>query len=538
MKIREALLYAAVVGLVFAMPAWADEPTPGKAPPPEKLGIVHFSNSCAPAVQAEFDRAIALLHSFWTRSAIQAFNAVLAKDPECAIAYWGMAMSIQGNPLVAIAPSPKQVEDANAALAKARAIGAKTERERDYLAAIGIVYKDVATTSLRERNRAYAEAMERLAARYPEDSEATIFYALALDMNVDLADKTYANQLKAAALLEKAFTAQPDHPGVAHYLIHSYDYPPIADKGVGAARRYSSIAPSNAHALHMPSHIFTRVGSWRDSAETNERSAAAAARDGEWDDQRHALDYAEYAYLQMGQDANADRVLAELVAMGDKMVNPQRPASPYAMAATPARYALERGAWADAAKLEVHPTSIAYAEAITRYARALGLALSGNPEGAKAEVERLKDLRRALDSANNTYWAEQVEVQVLAASAWIAMAQENPSVALKLMRASADLEDSMEKHIVTPGPVLPARELLGDMLRAANQPASALAAYEASAKREPNRFRGLYGAAMAANAGGDHAKATAYFAKLRDLSTGADPGRPEIVVARNYVAQK
>ncbi len=538
MNIRALTLQAAVVGLAFSVSAGAhDEPVAGKAPP-EKLGTVHFANSCAPDVQVEFDRGVALLHSFWTRSAVQSFNAVVAKDPQCAIAYWGIAMSLQGNPLTGNAPSPKQAEDANAALAKARAIGAKTERERDYLAAIELVYKDVATTSLRERNKAYAEAMERLAARYPEDSEATIFYALALDMNVDLADKTYANQLKAAAILEKMFTVQPDHPGVAHYLIHSYDYPPIADKGVDAAKRYSGIAPSNAHALHMPSHIFTRVGSWRDSAATNELSAAAAARDGDWDEQRHALDYAEYAYLQMGQDASAAKVLAEVAAMGDKIVNPLRPASPYAMAAMPARYALERGAWTDAAKLEVRETKLAYAEAITHFARALGMALSGNPAGAKAEIDRLKELRRALDAANNTYWAEQVEVQALAASAWVALAEGNPKTALKLMGASADLEDSMEKHIVTPGPVLPARELLGDMLLATNQPVSALAAYEASAKREPNRFRGLYGAALAANAGGDQVKAAAYFAKLRDLATSAEPGRPEVVVARNYVAQK
>ena len=504
--------------------------------PPEQLGKVNFATSCAPAVGQRYARAMALLHSFWANDAIKEFNAVLQQDPACAIAYWGIAVAMQQNPLTGQEPNPKATQDALGGLEKARAIGAKTERERDYLAAIELIYKDADKIAFPSRRLAYEKAMEALAQRYPNDPEAAIFHALALQMTALLTDKTYASQLKSAAILERIAKQQPEHPGVVHYLVHAYDYPAIAERGIPAARLYAKIAPNHPHALHMPSHIYTRLGMWQDSIESNRRSVAAARDEGNGQEQAHAMDYLVHAHLQMGQDAEAKRIVSEIGSI--KGINPAIFIGHYGTAAMAARYALERRAWNDAIALTPRPTKFMFPDAITHFARGLGYARTGNVVAAKAEESTLARLRDELAGQKNTYWSSQTEVQRLAVAGWTAFAEGNRDEALKSMRAAADLEDSMEKHIVTPSPVVPARELLGDMLLEVGRPSEALQAFEASAQREPNRLRGLYGSARAAALAGDPAKAKSYYAKLVALTEKSDGARPELQQARAYLAQR
>ena len=501
---------------------------------PEKLGTVHFATSCDPAVQEQFDRSMALLHSFWTKEAIEGFSGVLQHDPSCAIALWGIAMSFQQNPLTAQEPNPKAVQDALVALNRAKAMGAKTAREQDYIAAIDLIYRDADKTDFRSRRLAYEKAMEELARRYPDDAEAQIFYALSLNMTAPLTDKTYANQLRAAAILEKVLQQRSDHPGVAHYLVHSYDYPSIAERGLVAARHYMQLAPNHPHALHMPSHIFTRLGMWQESISSNLRSAAAAKAEGNGQEQAHAIDYLVLAYLQIGQEAAAKRVVEESATIAP---NPAIFIGPYGLAAMPARYVVERRAWSEATQLTPRPSKFPFTEALTHFARGLGFARLGDVAAALQEEAALAQARDTLLAQKNTYWANQVEVQRLAVAAWAAFSEARREEALTMMRASADLEDTMEKHIVTPSPIVPARELLGEMLLEANKPADALAAFEAAASREPNRFRGLYGAAKAAAALGDRGKASAYYTKLIALEQMADTPRPEWSEARAYIGQ-
>ena len=357
----------------------------------------------------------------------------------------------------------------------------------------------------------------KLAATYPDDVEATILYALTVSANHDLNDKTFARPLKAAGLLEPLFAAYPRHPAVAHYLIHSYDYPPIAHKGLEAAKRYAEVAPDASHAQHMPSHIFTRVGAWRESVASNQASVAAAKGDMRYIP--HGWDYMVYAYLQLADDAGADKVGAEARAIS-ALNNPYF-AEAFGIAAVPARLALERGRWAEAATLELHPTvseagwkRFPQAEAINAFARALGAARSGDAAGARREIERLNTLQQVLTERKLAYWAEQIEIQAKVATAWALYAEGKHEEALAAMRAAADHEDQTEKHVVVPGPIMPARELLGDMLMELGQPAEALPQYEASIAKEPNRFRGLYGAGLAAERAGDQARARAHFETL------------------------
>jgi hypothetical protein len=534
---RSSVIAALVLSLgAGAAPAHEGDADGPGAPARARLGKVHFANSCDPAVARDFDTSIALLHSFWVKEATEGFNVVLKHDPACAMAYWGIAMAAQGNPLTAQEPAPQAAQLALAGLDRAQAIGAKTGRERDYIAAVALLYRDADKTPFRARRLAYEKAMQALSQRYPQDTEAEIFYALSLDMTAELTDRTYANQLKAAAILERLSKAQPEHPGLAHYLIHSYDYPAIADRGVEAARRYAQVAPDNPHALHMPSHIFTRLGTWQDSIGTNRRSAAAAKSEGNGGEQAHAMDYMVHAYLQLARDADARRVVAE--GQSITTLNPASFVGYYGVAAMPARYAVERRAWKEAAALEPRESRWPFTTALTHFARGLGFARLGDADAARREADTLAAERDALKGQNNTYWANQVEVQRLAVVAWSALAQGARDEALREMRASADLEDSMEKHIVTPSPVVPARELLGDMLLELKRPAEALAAYEASAKREPNRLRGTYGAARAAELAGDAARAKSYYAKLAALMKDADPARPERAEATAYLARR
>jgi hypothetical protein len=526
-----------VLALGFAWPAVAaDDHDHGSAGrPPETLGKVSFPTSCDAKVQAQFERGVALLHSFWFAEGLKAFTAVTEQDPACAMAYWGIAMNRLLNPFNGEA-GPNFVKQGQAAIDKAKAAGAKTQRERDYIDAAALLYTDVGARRWSERAVAYERAMAQLVERYPTDVEAKIFYALALNFAADLNDQTYAKPLRAAQLLEPLLTAYPEHPGVAHFLIHSYDFPPLAEKGLAAARRYASIAPSAAHALHMPSHIFTRVGAWEDSVTTNRRSEDTARAEASGDEALHAIDYQVYAYLQMARDGDAKRAIER----GDDYSGRFtffRPAGPFGQSAVPARYALERGDWKAAAQLPLKPTKIAYANANVHFARALGAARSRDAAAAKEDIARLAQLRDDLTAAKSTYWAGQVDIQWQTASAWVALAEGRRDEALSLMRAAADKEGASEKAAISPGPILPSRELLGDMLLELGQPALALKEYEASQQREPNRFRGLYGAATAAVKSGDTAKAKTYYGKLAALAPrGAN--RPELQQARQYLAAK
>jgi len=536
---KAATIIAAVVATLCAtQSAFAHEgsSSPAVGKPPEQLGRVHFPTSCNPAVEKQFERAMALLHSFWANDAIKEFNAVLQQDPGCAIAYWGIAVAMQQNPLTGLEPNPKATQEALAGLEKARTIGAKTQRERDYLAAIELIYKDADSIVFPSRRLAYEKAMEALAQRYPNDPEAATFYALALQMTAQLTDKTYSNQLKSAAILEEIVKAQPEHPGVVHYLVHAYDYPAIADRGLSAARLYARIAPNHPHALHMPSHIYTRLGMWQDSIDANRGSAAAAKAEGNGTEQTHAMDYLVHAHLQLGQDAEAGRIVSE--ALSVTTINPAVFVGHYATAAMPARHVIERRAWNDAIALKPRPTRFLFPDAIIHFARGLGYARTGDIASAKAEEIELAKLVDQLARQKNAYWSKQTEVQQVAVGAFIALAQGNRDEALKSMQAAADLEDSMEKHIVTPSPVVPARELLGEMLLEIARPAEALQAFESSAQREPNRLRGLYGAARAAELSGNREKARMYYAKFVALTEKSDGARTELQRAKAYLAQR
>jgi tetratricopeptide (TPR) repeat protein len=507
----------------------------------EKLGKVNFPTSCSATLQPQFERALALLHSFWFPYAIKGFNDVAQADPSCGIAHWGAAVAWLGNPLAG-PPIARGLQEGSAAVARAKAAGAKTPREQDYIAAIEVLYKDHDKVDHKTRALAYEKAMEALAQRYPQDREAAIFYALALNITFDPADKTYRNQLKAAAILEKTFAEQSDHPGAAHYLIHSYDFPPIAQKGLDAARRYSKIAPSAPHALHMPSHIFTRVGYWQDSIDTNRLSAEAAKDElrqakleaGSYN-ALHAMDYIVYAALQLGKDKEAKAVVDEI--RGVEKIDAEQFAAAFAFAAIPTRYALERRQWADAAELVFHPQSLSWdkfpqAQSIVWFGRGLGAARGGQPAEATKSLAQLEALRDGMTAAKNAYWANQAEIQRLAVAGWIARAQGRNDEAVALLRQAADREDATEKHPVTPGSIQPAREMLAELLLDLGQAQQALAEFEASQKVDPNRLHGLAGAARAADRAGDRAKARKYAEQLVDLTRTGDTERPEVVQAK------
>jgi len=506
-------------------------PVFGQAQSKDQLGKVDLQNSCSPAVQESFQRAVAMLHSFRYAETEKAFREVLAQDPSCAIATWGVAAILMANPLASVGPPPQWAERAQAAIDQGRKIGARTQRERDYIEAVAAYYEDWANRPERTRQLNRARAFEALAARYPTDDEAQIFYALYLAATQSLADQTYKTYLTAAETLEKQFAKHPDHPGIAHYLIHSYDAPPIATQGLPAARRYASIAPAAPHALHMPSHIFTRVGAWAESAATNERAAVAAKQDRDADQQVHAMDYMTYAYLQLARDGDARRVIEETAAVTGFASH----AGPYGQAAIPARYAIERGDWKQAVTLEPRTSKFPYTAALTHFARALGAARSGDAVAAEKDVQELARVRDTLKAAKNEYWATEVEVSRLGAAAWTALALGKREEALGLMHSAADIEDKNEKHIVTPARIVPARELLGEMLLELKRPADALKEFEASHVREPERFRGYVGAAQAAAQSGDKAKAKRYFARLVELA-GQGTARPELAQARAFLA--
>jgi Tetratricopeptide repeat len=526
---RAAIFVSLLLGLLGTAPA-AQAHEDGASP--KKLGQVDFANSCAPDAQESFERGVAWLHSFAFIAGEQAFRDALDRDPTCAIATWGIATVLIGNTF-SVGPTPENARRALAAIDRGRAIGAKTERERAYIEAIAAYYDHFADRLQRARMLSLADAFEALAQRYGDDDEAQIFSALYLTASQSLADKSYARALKAAAILEAQFVKHPEHPGAAHYLIHSYDFPAIAHKGLPAALCYADIAPAASHALHMPSHIFTRVGLWRESIDTNARSIAAASAEKSFGEMLHAMDYMVYADLQLARDADADAVVKESLGFANAAV-----VSLYARAAIPARYAVERDQWSEAAALaEPADSKYAYTEAMTLFARAVGAARSGNPAAAEKDIVRLAAIAAALKTAKNDYWATEVEVQRLGAAAWTAFAAGKHDEALGLMRSAADMEEASEKSAISPGRILPARELLGDMLLESGHSDEALAAYEAALVNDPKRLRSLYGAGRAAEAAGNPDKARYYFSRTVEMAD-ANSSRPELIEARQYLAGK
>lgn len=527
------------IGFAAAISALGAQDHAHPATSADKLGAVHFATSCSAVAQPQFDHAMALLHSFEFARAVDAFGATLKTDPTCAMAEWGNALSRWTNPMTVAAKPVATLQRGREAVERANRLGPKTERERAYIDAVSKLFAAFETTSQPTRVAAYRDAMATVAAKYPDDTEATIFYALSLTAAASPGDKTYADQLKAGAILERLFAQQPNHPGLAHYIIHTYDVPPLAGRAVEAAGRYSKIAPSAPHALHMPSHTYTRVGYWQQSIDANVAAATAAKGEGATAEELHASDYMVYAYLQTGQDAAALRVLSSLPEIESRLdpdaIGGAAPGSGgiFALAAIPARYALERGDWAAAAKLTPRTTKVPYAEAMTYFARAIGGAHTGDTAVTRLAVDSLRAIQERLGKANEVYWAEQLRIQLLGATAWLAHGQGQTRDALDQMRAAADAEDRTEKGAVTPGPLAPARELLGEMLLRMKEPTLALVAFEATLAKEPDRFRALSGAAVAAERSGDQIKAKKYFARLaRVCERGDKSGRPELLAAR------
>ena len=515
----------------------------GHGAPADRLGSVTFPNTCADAVKPQVNRGVALLHSFWFDEAIRTFNDVAAKDPKCGISQWGVALAMWGN-VLATGPQPPGITAALAAIEKGRQMGTGSPREGDYLEAVAAFYNGAPEKDARTRKVAYEKAMETLAGKYPDDVDATIFYAMSLSGTQLPSDKTYANLLKAANLLDPLFAKMPDHPGLAHYIIHAYDVPPLAPRAIEAARAYAKIAPDAPHALHMPSHTFTRLGYWDESIETNIASAAAARKTKSLGDELHADDYLTYAYLQSGRDNEAKKVIEAANALAKSVPSTalgqgNLPAAPgggvgsYALTAMPARYALERGQWTEATMLTEIPGAAPNVQAMTFFARGLGYARGGGDLAkARAEVDRLDTALKAMIAANQTFDAEQIDIQRRAVSAWIKFAEGSKDAALAEMQEAAAMQDKTEKSAVSPGPIAPARELYAEMLLEAKKLPEALAAFEASAKQEPRRFRGVYGAAKTAKMLNDP-RAAKYYAELREIAAKADtPGRPELAEAR------
>jgi tetratricopeptide (TPR) repeat protein len=497
----------------------------------DQLGTVTFPTSCAPAVQDEFNRGVAMLHSYWFNYAGKTFRNVLAQDPACTIAYWGVALDLLGNTLSA-PPSAAAARSAWEALEKAATLPVKTDRERDWIDAARAYFRDFDKTPVETRLRNYNAAMEKVAKRYPDDFEAQVYYALTLQASAPKSDLTYANQALSAGMLEKLYAANPQHPGITHYLIHAYDFAPFAERGIPAARRYGALAPAVPHARHMPAHIYSMVGLWEDSIASNLSALEIQP------DYYHAADFTVYAHLQLAQDAKAAALIEKALATRPRGDRPPGVGDFTARAAMPARFVLERADWKGAAALPVTPSDYPQADALTRFTRGLGMVHTKDLRGARLEVDAIDALHAALLKAGDAYWADRVHEQSLALAAWIAQADGRKDEAIALMRKAADGEDGSIKHVAMENRLYPMRELLADLLLAAGQPEAALTAYARALKQTPNRYRGLYGAARAAEAAGDRQTAVSYYSGLMALAKAGDGARPEVVQARAYLGRQ
>ena len=508
------------------------------------FGTVDFITSCSPKTKKEFDLAVALLHSFEYDEAEKVFAKIIDMEPGCAMAYWGVAMS-NYHQVWPSPPSQAELEKGNKAITIAQSLPNVSKKEADYINAIALFYKDWATTDHRTRNRNFVKAMEGVYNTYPNETEVGILYALALIGSADLADKTFANQKKAGAILNGLYPGEPDHPGIVHYIIHSYDSPELAHMALPAARKYASIAPASAHAQHMPSHIFTRLGLWDESIQSNLTSiesavcyAENAGIKGHWDEELHGMDYLVYAYLQKGENDLAKKQIDYLKSIED--VYPSNFKVAYAYAAIPARFLLENRMWKEAAALEIFPDDFPWAKfpwqkAIFHFARLMGAARMNQSDAARTDLKILTTLYDTLIAQKDTYKANQVFIQMKSGEAWITLAEGKPDVALDLMKTAADMEDLTEKSSVTPGEVLPAKELLGDMLLQINKPAEAVLAFEEDLKKHPNRFNGIYGAAVACEKSLQSEKAINYYRQLISVANPSQSNRPEIAMAEKFL---
>jgi tetratricopeptide (TPR) repeat protein len=538
MRVRPFLFFTLLFLVFFAPRSSAAQENHQHALTEEEVGSVKFSTSCSPAVEKNFNRAVALLHSFQYEQVRQAFTEIAKQDPQCAMAQWGIAMSyfhgLWNNSDFAAGRSYIQK-----AYGLTRTNPNTTVRERDYILALAEIY-----TPDDKSDSAHAQAFEQkmaaLQSAYPNDDEAAVFHALALVIAAPKTDKTFANQRKCGEILEPIFAKQPHHPGVAHYIIHCYDNPVLAEQGLGAARMYAKIAPASAHANHMPSHIFTRVGSWNESIASNLKSeelatdAEKTSTNGEARDQRlHAMDYLEYAYLQSGRVKKARGVVDDLEAL--TAANGLTLTGDYAIAAIPARYAMELSDWNYASELKVRAAGVPWAQAITWAAIGIGSARSGNLDRATNAENTLDALRSETMKLNNIYWGNQIEVQRREVAAWIIQKKGHGADAIAMMRSAAELEESMDKDAITPGAVIPAREMLAQMLALENRPVESIAEYEAVLKIAPKRFNAIYGAARAAEASGNTAAAKRYFQMLTEFAVGDE--RPELTAARKNASK-
>jgi hypothetical protein len=532
-RLATLTVLSALIVLPGAALAQTEDHSQHTGPASSGVGTVSFETSCSPAVKAPFNHAVAELHSFWFPEARAGFEGVLKTDPACAMAYWGIALTHWGNPFGGLR-SAQAIAAGKAAIDQGQTTGSPTPREKGYIDAVAGLFSSADPGTQRARVLAYEKATEAVAAQNPGDVEARIFWALAIDQTALPTDKSFAQNLRAAEILEPLYKKMPNHPGLAHYIIHTYDVPALADKALPAARAYADIAPAVPHALHMPSHTFTRVGLWKESVATNIKSAAEAEKTGGVGEALHALDYQTYAYLQMAQDAQAKAVLAHaMTATAAAPASGPGGANTFAVAAIPARYAMERLQWADAMALTVRPApTTPYTEAMTHFARAVGAARAGKPAEAAADIARLRAIHDRELELKDAYWAEQVDIQRRVAEAWVAYANGRKDEGITLLAAAADAEDLTDKSAVTPGPLAPARELYGYMLLEAGRAKDALTAFEAVTKKEPNRFLALYGAGKAAEAAKQPAKAKGYYKQIAAICADAAPDRPELVYAR------
>jgi hypothetical protein len=510
-------------------------------PSGQQFGSVVFETSCNGKVKEDFNLALKLLHSFEYDEAEKVFAKVIDRQPACAMAYWGVAMS-NFHPLWT-PPSEAELEKGAKAIEIARSITPKSKREEDYITALSFFYKDRDKLDHRTRCLNFEKAMENLYTNYPADKEAAVFYALALDAAADPADKSFQKQKKAGRILTALSPGEPNHPGIVHYTIHTYDYPELAMLALPAARKYAAVAPSSAHALHMPSHIFTRLGLWDECINSNRASVSAAqcyaeatGIKGHWDEELHGLDYLVYAYLQKGDNDLAKKQCEYLQTIDE--VHPVNFKVAYAFAAIPARYVLENKNWKEAARLKAKENfpwaEYPWQEAIIHFTRLMGAVHTDDIYSAKTELKELARLHEVLLAQKDAYKANQVAIQMKTGEAWIRFREGKQEEVLTLMKLAADMEDKTEKHPVTPGEVIPAKELLAGMLLQMNRPGEALKAYEANLKKHPNRFNGLYGAGLAAEKSGDREKAKFYYQQLVSVAN-AGSNRPELQAAKQFL---
>ncbi len=505
-------------------------------PTDKQFGETQFEISCDKDIQKDFNLAVAMLHSFEYDEAEKAFAKIIDKEPTCIMAYWGVAMS-NYHPLWA-PPSAAELKKGAKAIEIAQSLSDKSERENDYVAAIAAFYKGWEQTDHRTRSINFEKAMENLYIQYQNEKEPAIFYALALNAAADPSDKSFKKQKKAGTILNALYPGETNHPGIAHYIIHTYDSPELATMALPMARKYASIAPSSAHALHMPSHIFTRLGLWNECITSN-IAAASSARcyaesagiKGHWDEELHSMDYLVYAYLQKGDNRSAKQQWDYLKTI--TKIDPLNFKVAYAFASIPSRYLLENKAWEQAAALRPHMDDFPWQnyrwqEAILHFTRLLGSVHTGKIESAKSELAQMHMIYDTLVKQNDPYKANQVQIQIKSAEAWIAFKQGKHKESLELMQTAASMEDKTEKHPVTPGEVIPARELLGDLLMEMNKPLEALRAYEEDLAKHPNRFNGLYGAGLAAEKSGNSGKADFYYRQLLTIADPVRSDRPEL----------